>query len=277
MLKHTFCHIPTISTNKEYKLWKSGIIDWEKLLAHNQNAVISNHIHNSFHSILNNDPSFFAENLPSRELWRIFKDFRHLAVYLDIETTGLTFPDGYITTIAIYDGKKVKYFINGDNIHQFPSVIKDYKVLITYNGKCFDVPFIERFFGIKLNLVHIDLRYLLKSLGYVGGLKVCEHKLGIKRDELAGIDGMFAVYLWKEYKRNKNKKALETLLSYNIQDVLNLEKLMVIAYNIKIGKTPFADIHRIPIPESNINPFKADKETIEKVREKYYTYGFRFY
>ncbi len=132
-----------------------------------------------------------------------------------------------------------------DKTSRFKEDIQKYKVLVTYNGKCFDVPFLQSYFGIKLNQVHIDLRYVLKSLGYTGGLKGCEKKAGIDRGDLDGVDGYFAVFLWNEYQRNKNDKALETLLAYNIQDVVNLETLMVLSYNLKLKETPFNESHQL--------------------------------
>ncbi len=42
---------------------------------------------------------------------------------------------------------------------------------------------------------------------------------------MADVDGFFAILLWQEYKNRQNRKALETLLSYNIQDAVNLEYL----------------------------------------------------
>ena len=50
-------------------------------------------------------------------------------------------------------------------------------MIVTYNGKTFDVPFIEKYFGIRMNHAHIDLRYVLKSLGYSGGLKMFEQAM----------------------------------------------------------------------------------------------------
>ena len=82
--------------------------------------------------------------------------------------------------------------------------IYDYKVLITYNGKLFDIPFIENFFNVELNHAQIDLRYILKSLGYVGGLKSCEKQLGLNRYDLDGIDGSMAIQLWHDYYYNSN-------------------------------------------------------------------------
>ena len=139
---------------------------------------------------------------------------------------------------------------------------------MTYNGKCFDVPFIESYFGLKLYQVHIDLRYLLRSLGYTGGLKGCEKKAGIDRGHLEGVDGFFAVLLWEDYRRNKNQKALETLLAYNIQDVVNLERLLVLSYNLKLRDTPFAQSRQLPLSSDTEIPFRADLETVERIRKK---------
>lgn len=47
----------------------------------------------------------------------------------------------------------------------------------------------------------------------------------------ARLCGFFAVLLWQEFQQTGNIKALETLLVYNIEDVVNLETLMVLAYN----------------------------------------------
>ena len=57
----------------------------------------------------------------------------------------------------------------------FKDNLKKYQAVITDNGKCFDIPFIKNNLGINLNQIHIDLRYVLASLGFKGGLKGCEH------------------------------------------------------------------------------------------------------
>jgi hypothetical protein len=171
-----------------------------------------------------------------------------------------------VTTIAVYDGNSIVTYVQGHNLHEFKEDIQKYRVLVTYNGKCFDVPFLESHFGIKLKQVHIDLRYVLKSLGYMGGLKGCERKAGIDRGDLEGVDGYFAVLLWNEYQRNKNDKALETLLAYNVQDVVNLETLMVLSYNLKLKETPFNESHQLAVPSSPRIPFQVDLGTIDRIR-----------
>ena len=83
---------------------------------------------------------------------------------------------------------------------------------------------------LKLPAGHVDLRFLLKRLGYRGGLKKIEPHFGILRPpEVAGMDGYEAVLLWQRHRRG-DRTALELLLTYNREDVLNLEILMDQAY-----------------------------------------------
>jgi len=156
--------------------------------------------------------------------------------------------------------------VNGINLDEFKEDIFDYDVIVTYNGKTFDVPFIENFFNIEMEHCHLDLRYILKSLGYSGGLKSCEKQLGIGRDDdLDGVDGFMAVLIWSYYRHKKNEKALETLLAYNIEDVLNLEYLMITAYNKKIESFPFR-LEKLDIPPKKDNPFEVDISIVNKFR-----------
>jgi len=90
--------------------------------------------------------------------------------------------------------------------------------------------------------------------------------MGIDRGDLKGVDGFFAVLLWEDYVRHGNEKALETLLAYNIEDVVNLEILMVKAYNLSIQGTPFAETHRIAEPPAPDLPFRAHRETVERIK-----------
>ena len=279
MLRNSFLHIPGIGSKTEQNIWSGGILSWDDLLrggsARNspkKRDIITRCIEESIEHLSSKNPTFFGDRLPSNQFWRIFPEFREFTAYLDIETTGLDSWGNSITTIALYDGKSIFTYVNGQNLDEFREDIQRYKVLVTYNGRCFDAPFIESYFGIELDQVHIDLRYLLKSLGYTGGLKGCEKKAGIDRGELDGIDGYFAVLLWNDYQKNRNPKALETLLAYNIQDVVNLEVLMVLSYNLKLRDTPFVESHQLGLPFCPEIPFKGDKETVERIRQERFIY-----
>jgi len=273
MLKKSFQHIPGIGAKTEQQIWDSGLTDWQGTAGsarHNLSSKrlesIEKYTRESLEHIAAGNPVYFSDMLASKEHWRLFSEFRSSTAYIDIETTGLEMWDFEITTISLYDGKKIFYYVQGQNLDDFIDDIQNYNMIVSYNGKTFDVPFIENHFNTKLKHAHIDLRYVLKSLGYSGGLKKCEKALGIDRGDLDGVDGYFAILLWHDYRENQNKKALETLLAYNIEDVVNLEILMVMAYNMKIMETPFSDILKLPLPRLPEIPFKPDHATIDRLK-----------
>jgi len=274
MLKNTFIHVPGLGIKSEQRIWSSGVHCWDDLLSRNLKCfhlkradTLKRYIEDSVEHLSKQDPNYFSDRLSSNQTWRIFPEFRESTAYLDIETTGLDSWSNEITTIALYDGKSIFTYVQDQNLDDFPRDAQKYKVIVTYNGKCFDVPFIESYFKVRMPQVHIDLRYLLKSLGFTGGLKGCEKKAGIDRGELEGVDGYSAVLLWNDYRRNHNHKALETLLTYNVQDVVNLERLLVLSYNLKLRDTPFSQSRQLPLSSSPEIPFPADLETIERIQE----------
>ncbi len=132
--------------------------------------------------------------------------------------------------IGIYNGKETKTYVSGINLEEASFELGKYKQLITFNGARFDLPFIEHEFNGTFNHLHIDLMYPLKKIGYSGGLKKIETMLGMTRsDETTGISGLDAVRLWNRYQRG-NDEALETLIKYNTEDVVNLEKIIRVTH-----------------------------------------------
>lgn len=277
MIYHTFLHYYGIGPKREAFLWKGDILDWDELEKALKGKrlkgkwcfpLLEGQISLSREKLKEKEPRFFTERIPAAQQWRLFAEFREGAAYLDIETTGLGGEGDHITTISLYDGERLRYYVWGENLQNFPEDIEEYNLIITYNGRCFDLPFIERQFGIKLNQAHIDLRYILAAMGLKGGLKSCERHFGLDRGDLEGVDGYIAVLLWREYRRRGNVRALETLLSYNMEDTVNLEKLAVLVYNTLVASTPFAE-GKLPLPEEKSGtpiPFRPSREIIEKLR-----------
>lgn len=283
MLKSTFCHIPGVSAFTEEQLWLQGISSWEvfnqqprPLLSAAKNRSAVQCLQESTEHLQQSNPHFFARLLPAKQHWRLFSQFRHSIAYLDIETTGLCRHNNAITTIALYDGANIRCYVQGKNLDAFKEDIKQYQLLVTYNGKSFDVPFIESYLQISLPQPHIDLMHVLRSLGFRGGLKGCEKQLGLARNGLEGVDGYFAVLLWREYAANGNEKALETLLAYNIEDAVNLEPLMVAAYNLKLKETPFFASHGVSSSPRPAIPFCPDHVTIERLKGQYIAVAERY-
>lgn len=276
MLTNTFQHIPGIGEKTEQLLWNSGVTSWDRLdvLENARDAGLSSslayrikqYIPYSWDALRSNNPGFFAGTLVPNLWWRLFPHFRGSIAYLDIETTGLSPIYNDITSIAVYDGEQVSTYVYGNNLEDFLSDIGSYSVLVTFNGKRFDIPFIEQQFSTRLDQVHIDLMFVLRSLGYSGGLKRCEKLLGLDREELDGVDGYFAVLLWRAYQKTNDERFLETLLAYNVEDVLNLEKLLFLAYKKKIESLPFPVDHGLTDFPEGKNPFNPNLEVIDKLR-----------
>jgi uncharacterized protein YprB with RNaseH-like and TPR domain len=151
--------------------------------------------------------------------------------YIDIETTGLAPSDCDITVIGINicsSGSSRFIQLVGEDITEqnILEALQGVNILYTYNGSRFDLPFIHRRLGVNLANIftHIDLMYHCWRKNLYGGLKSVERQLGIKR-QLAGIDGYEAVKLWWRYLNSLDMEALDTLLQYNKEDVVNLRSL----------------------------------------------------
>lgn len=240
MLTNTFLHIPYVNEITEKKLWQSNIKTWDNFLDSGISCpncdLIKKQLLLSKECYEKKDHVFFARKLLKQYHWRAYDDFRDNCCFLDIETTGLSKQNDDITVIGLYDGKESKVFINGKNMDDFKEEIKKYSFIVSFNGYLFDLPFIqEKFPDIEFNQFHSDLRFLLKSLGYSGGLKSIEKQMGIERDsDLSGLTGRDAVKLWHRYKRKNDEEALDTLVRYNIEDIENLKTLMDYSYeNLK--------------------------------------------
>lgn len=275
VLRRTFCHVPGIGIKAEERLWASGVTSWDALATESVAGMtarkrdsLAQHVAESRRQLEGKNPLFFAETLPSAEHWRLFPEFRESVAYVDIETTGLGGYGDHITTIALYDGRVVRHYVHGQNLADFQRDIREYGLLVTYNGKTFDLPFLRSAFGLTLDQAHIDLRYVLAGLGYTGGLKACERNLGLDRGDLAEVDGFFAVLLWNEYKSKKNVQALETLLAYNIRDVVNLEALLIRAYNLKVASLPFGGALALPAAIPPVEPFRAHEPMVRRLKAR---------
>ncbi len=278
MLLQTFCHVPGIGEKIERRIWQEGITNWqealdypnlEKVIPYPRSRSTRSFLYRSLQKLEEGDPRFFKDHLDSRDHWRLFPQFQNDTVFLDIETTGLNPPQDYVTAITIFDGKRIKTFIQGINLPEFKEEIMKYKVIVTFNGKCFDIPFLEQHLGMKFPHLHLDLRFILRSLGFRGGLKACEKAIGIDRGELRGVNGYTAVLLWQKY-REGCLEALETLLAYNVVDTVNLEKLMVFAYNEKLRNYPFPHLALSLPPKKIITPYQVHPEILQEINHEYW-------
>jgi uncharacterized protein len=234
MLTSTFIHVSGIGYATECKIWELGALTWAQYvelhdslkLSDGKKALVLPRIEESIERLDARNHRYFAKALPSKEHWRAIGEFGSQLAYLDIETTGCNWDD-HITIIGLYDGANMRTFVRGENLDEFPRIISQYSMLVTFFGSGFDLPVIKREFpSLTLDQLHVDLCFMMKRLGLSGGLKRIETLMGITRcPETDGLDGFDAVRLWREYRKG-SRDALELLLLYNKEDVMNMAALL---------------------------------------------------
>lgn len=233
MISQSFIFLDRVSQNTEKKIWDQDIHTWDDFTSANsvfgfskcRKAYYNLKLEKAKKNLKAENMDFFAHHFPRNQHWRLFNQFKDEACYLDIETSGYY---GSITVIGIYDGHDTKTMVRGVNLNKdlLVNELKKYKLILTFNGSSFDLPVINRYFNMNIDLPHIDLRHVCSKIGLTGGLKKIEKTLNIKRaDEVTDVDGMEAVYLWQKFKGTGDRKYLELLVKYNEEDIINLKPL----------------------------------------------------
>ncbi len=239
-------HIPTVGRKTEEKWWRLGVTTWD-LLEEEIDLLVKSPARRSL--ILgalalsrenSKTPLYFQKRLPTKERWRLFGDYSHLARYLDIETNGIIGGPTEVTVVGVFDGTRYEPFINGRGIERFQDALVGGKLIVTFNGSLFDLPILARSFpGFDpFQYAHLDLRFIMAGLGLSGGLKAVEECLGIARpSDVRGMDGFDAVRLWHRHLAG-DEAALAKLVAYNREDVVNLESLMKKAFELHRSLLP---------------------------------------
>jgi uncharacterized protein len=235
VLRRTFLHLTGVGPVTEADLWRAGVRDWQELLdrpaglglSAERRARLAAELAASERALTERDAAWFGRRLPEREHWRLYPEFSRETAFLDIETTGLSPYEGIVTVVGVHGADGTRSFVAGEDLEELPAYLQRYRVLVTFNGSRFDVPFLEVAFPqLVVPPVHIDLRFVFYRLGLAGGLKRIEQQLGIgDRAGVEGIHGLDAVRLWQEYRRG-NRASLDRLVRYNRADTVNLEPLL---------------------------------------------------
>lgn len=173
-------------------------------------------------------------------------------LFFDTETTGLAGGAGtyiFLIGLGFFSGQEFcvrQYFMSDYNeeeaflwaINQL--FAQDFKMLVSYNGKCYDFPLMQtRFIMTRLPLqlnddYHLDLLFPTRRL-WKRRLQDCslsniESKiLNISRD--GDIPGYLIPHIYFRYLQNRDARPLKPIFAHNLQDILSLVVLMT-----KIGK-----------------------------------------
>ncbi|MCK6474799.1 MAG: ribonuclease H-like domain-containing protein [Planctomycetes bacterium] len=251
MLTRTFLHLPGVGPKRERRYWGDGVLSWDDLLADRDlfdtgpAAPLEAAVTESRAKLAAREARWFEGRLGGTHFWRAARDFDDGAIaYLDIETDGSAgdrLDDrsntvGGATVVGVWDGETARVFLRDRDLEELPAYLARYQVLCTYNGKSFDLPYLERRFGAGFFAgAHLDLRTPSHAAGWTGGLKKIEGQAGIVRPEpIRRMTGYDAVKLWGAY-RSGRREALEPLVRYNLADTVNLQALLRAAYNALVS------------------------------------------
>ncbi len=239
MLTKSFIHIPGIGETMERSLWKQGIDSWQIAIENYRDLsfgtvepeVARDFLLRSQDALEQREFQFFRQALGLKEAWRAYPHFKDKCAFLDIETDGGKAGNA-VTTIGVHDVQGFRCYVRNQNLESFRDAISHYEMIVTFFGASFDLPMLQkRFRGIQFDQIHLDLCPTLRRVGLTGGLKKIEKQVGIARGEdTDGLTGYEAVLLWRRYERNRDERALQTLIAYNREDVVNLETLADLAY-----------------------------------------------
>ncbi|ATW87074.1 hypothetical protein halTADL_0255 [Halohasta litchfieldiae] len=228
-IENSFIPVSGVGETTERTLWAEGATDWDcfdqSLVGPKTADNIETFIDTARQRLDAGDTAYFDEVFPSSERWRLYENFRDNACFFDIETTGLNQEYDKVTTVSYHQADETTTLVRGDDLtaEAVQAAVDDASLLVSFNGIRFDQPFLETSFGIDVDCPHLDLMYPCKTLGLSGGLKKIEQEIGLERDR-PDISGRDAVRLWNEHGAGVDG-ALDTLISYNREDAVNLETL----------------------------------------------------
>jgi len=269
-IKSTFIHLNKVGNKTEKELWTKKIFTWDAYQSQIENTNLFfdrtiSKLSESFQALENNDVDFFANTLPKKEYFRLALSFPQDVIFLDIETTGLSRYYDHITMIGWSLNGEYDYYVQGiDKEDKFREALNKSKIIVTFNGAIFDIPFIKNYFkDIKTPQCHIDLRFLAKGVDLSGGQKSIEDQIGFKRSKsLKNTDGYMATVFWDEYKWGK-KSSLEKLIAYNHSDVEGMKAILDYCIKKLYIKNKYNKYFKIPFKFKSLKA-KLDKKQIKE-------------
>lgn len=201
-----------------------------------------------------------------------FKDMK-IGV-LDIETTGLNPSRNKFILGGLYNfhDKIMHQFFaesreeESQTLKEFVNEISKLDMVITYNGKHFDMPFLNKrlnaFEMSKCNPYNLDLYLILNGHSpikkFVPNLKqkTIENYMGLWQNRADEISGGESVQLYNDYEKTGDSQLEEKILLHNSDDVLQLSRLVKV-----ISKTEFHKaMYHLGFPAG---PLTVDKIRIE--------------
>ncbi len=245
MIRRSFQLVHGVGPSREKDLWREGITRWSDFPREGGpvalNAALDvtarETLARAEKALAARDLATLGAILPPREHWRLFAEFERDAVFFDIETeTEIGAP----TVVSLFHADGFQVFLQGRDLDGLPQALERWPLWVTFNGSAFDVPVLQGYFGgeFPTPALHLDLCHVSRRLGWGGGLKKIEEKLGFGRPGyLKGVRGLDAIFLWRYWKATRDVGALRVLVEYNLFDAIQLRTLAARAYNQGVEKS----------------------------------------
>lgn len=254
LIRKSFVHLAGVGPKTEAQLWRQGVGDWDELRAKAPRIFKGRRLDGilaaldaSLEAWGRRDLYFFHQALPGNERWRMVPGGFEDVAYLDIEATGGSFPPVcHSTAVAFYfRGEVLQEHETAKKRALIDRILAEASMLCTFNGGGYDVPFLSQEYGMRFPIAHVDLCPWLRRLGFRGGLKAIQKALPhLHQRASMDIDGFDAVKLWALHLRGV-EGALDTLMTYNAEDTLILEPLLVEAFNREVDARPDLGLERL--------------------------------
>jgi len=228
-LENTFIGADGVGETTERDLWERGVTHWDDVedgvLGGRRGERLRAFVEEARPRLAADDADYFAGALPSGSRWRLAGNFRESACFFDIETTGLDERSSVVTTVSCHRDGETTTYVRGHDLtaEALRAELEGADLLVSFNGKRFDVPFLEHHYDLEVTTPHLDLMYPCRQVDLTGGLKAIEREVGIDRE--SDVDGREAVRLWHRYEGG-DEAALDRLVRYNRLDAENLASLL---------------------------------------------------
>jgi uncharacterized protein YprB with RNaseH-like and TPR domain len=230
LIQECFRHVRGVGPKTALLLNERGFISWDDCAGREHELPLNGErrtrfimeMQQSARALEENDIGYFISSFPTSEHWRILARYFRSATFIDVETTGLSWHTSHASVITALHRGGMHAFKYGENLEAFLDLAEEAELLVTFNGNCFDIPFLERTFNIpSICCPHIDLRWVAWHRGHSGGLKCIERGMGLGRPSyLEGIDGLEAVDLFNRWMTG-DAHAMETLVRYCAADTIS--------------------------------------------------------
>lgn len=205
-------------------------------------------------------------------------------LFFDIETSGLSVGVGNMIYLAgfgsIEDGLfETRQYLISDALEEkelVKNAIEEFsrkKVIVTFNGKTFDLPVLEgrtRFYGyiFDLDFNHLDLLHVARTLLPMEkfSLKRLEvERLGLYRE--FDVPSQYIPELFLQYLKERDPQFSEPILKHNEYDVLSMAHLLLELNTTFSEKSDPRVIYRIGRLYENVSDYSKARGYYEQAMD----------